>query len=181
MPDKRATINWLAIRTAYVVKRWSPARISTEFGIHPTTVKTRAAKEGWTAERDRNATQGDQVATDESRKVVEAAAQERTQSDRAFSDSLQALIEGAKAKLEKIEDAGEYILAVSRLVTAGHRIITTKRTVQGVVNGQPSDFVPADDSGDDEIDNTIQITTRRLEPLKIATDQNGRALANESA
>jgi hypothetical protein len=179
MPDKRAKVNWLAIRTAYVVKRWTPAKISAEFGIHPTTVKTRAAKEGWTAERDRNATAGDLVATDESRKVVDAAAAERAQSDRAFTDSLQALVEAGKAKLAEIKDPAEYIMAASRLVASGQRVVLTRRIVTGTVPGQPSDFVAADDSDDDEIDNTITIVKRRLEPTRILTDANGRALVNE--
>jgi hypothetical protein len=181
MPDKRAKVNWLAVRTAYVVKGYTAQKCATEFGVDVTTIRKKASSEGWTAERHANTMQGENVAVDGASEVVAAANAERVQSDRAFSEWLQSLVEGGKEQLAKITDPAENILARNRLVAAGHRIVTMKRTVQGVVPGQPSDFVLADDLPEDEIDNTITISTRRLEPVKIITDENGRALTHESA
>jgi hypothetical protein len=176
----RATANWIAIRTAYVVKGYSAQKCAAEFGINVTTVKLRASKEGWTAERNRNATHGSEVAADAARAAVDKANAERAQSDRAFTDSLQQLVEQGKAKLAEIKDPGEFVMAASRLVAAGQRVVLTRRIVTGTVPGQPSDFVAADDA-DDEIDNEIKITQRRLEPLRIAVDNNGREIKSESA
>ncbi|MDB5092461.1 MAG: hypothetical protein JWO85_562 [Candidatus Eremiobacteraeota bacterium] len=178
MPRTKA--NWIAIRTAYVVKGYSAQKCATEFSVDVTTIKKRASSEGWTAERHRNTTQGGKVAEDAARDAVAKANAERQQSDRAFTDSLQALVENGKKKLEKIKDPGDYIMAASRLVAAGQRVVLTRRIVTGTVPGQPSDFVAADDA-DDEIDNEIKITQRRLEPLRIAVDNNGREIKSESA
>lgn len=134
MADKKPKHNWLAIRTAYVVKRWTPAEIAKEFSVHPTTVKTRAAKEGWTAERDRNATESQEVANAESRKVVLAAAQ----SHRDILTKLTKLVDDSIAEIAEIEDKGERILARQRTVTMATRIVVTGRIVAGEVPGQPS-------------------------------------------
>jgi len=67
----KSKTNWLAIRTAYVVKGWSAARCAEEFNLHPTTIKTKAAKEEWTTERDRNATDATAVVANEIREAVQ--------------------------------------------------------------------------------------------------------------
>lgn len=61
----------MQIRTAYVVKGWSADKCGEEFGIHPTTIKTWASKEGWTTERDRNATMATDVVAEDLRKAIE--------------------------------------------------------------------------------------------------------------
>ena len=64
-------VNWIAIRTAYVVNGWTAQKCATEFGLNITTVSIRASKEGWTDERTRNTT-NTSIATTEAMLAVVA-------------------------------------------------------------------------------------------------------------
>lgn len=66
----KSTINWIAVRTAYVVKGWSAQTCADEFGVDVTTVKKRASAEGWTAERTRITTEGHHAVVEEMRAAV---------------------------------------------------------------------------------------------------------------
>lgn len=133
MPEKPKH-NWLAIRTAYVVKGYTAEHCATEFGVHVVTVRRRASKEGWTAERSANATSGEKVAQDEARKVVASAAQ----SHRAMLAKLDKLVDDSITDIEAITDLGEKILARQRTITMATRIVVTGRIVAGELPGQPS-------------------------------------------
>jgi hypothetical protein len=60
-------------------------------------------------------------------------------------------------------------------IDAAVRALTASRTVQGIERGTPSVNV-----GGDAGESSLTITHRRIEPVKIYIDQNGRAI-NESA
>lgn len=153
MPDKPKH-NWLAIRTAYVVKGYTAQQCATEFKVDVTTVRKRASKEGWTAERHANTMHGEDVAKDDARKIVAAAAQ----SHREVLSKLTALVDDSITELATIEDIGERILARQRTITMATRIVVTGRIVDGNLPGQPSNTgsgiddpgMPAAAIGDDE-------------------------------
>jgi hypothetical protein len=96
----------MAVRTAYIVQRMTSEECSEAFDVHPTTVKTWASKEGWTAERDRRTTDATGVVVDELHNAVaEACANHIKASDRILetvtilADKLVELV-----KLEPTED-----------------------------------------------------------------------------
>lgn len=152
MPDaKRPKHNWLAIRTAYVVKGWTPEHIGKEFGVHITTVKKRASKEGWTAERHRNATSAaevaSEVAAEAARQLALNAGKEKALTDLQIADTLRALINDSITDLKAIDDLGSKIVARNQIMLMGQRFLTVNRIVRGIVPGQPSDTGELDNPG----------------------------------
>ena len=96
----KAKVNWLAVRTAYVVKGYTAQRCAEEFQVDITTVKKRASKENWTEERHRNTTQGHLVATEDMRAIVA----DITAGHVAAADNQVRLAEKVTRKLEEFVD-----------------------------------------------------------------------------
>lgn len=135
--------NWIAIRTAYVVTGWSAKKCAAEFKVNVTTIKLRASKENWTAERNPNPTrlggEADKAALEAARAAVANAAKERAQTDSAIAETLRTLIKDSIDDLGKIEDLGSKIVARNQIMLMGQRFLTVNRIVRGIVPGQPSD------------------------------------------
>jgi hypothetical protein len=142
--DPKKPINWLAVRTAYVVHGYTSARCAEEFGIDATTVKKRASKEGWTTERHRNATQGAEVVSDAMRAVVTAhVVGQAARVGRALD-----LQDAIQEKIRELVDSGD-VKTVSQIrslveinrtsVEALTRLVDSDRLVRGISVGKPSD------------------------------------------
>ena len=147
---RRGTINWLTIRTAYVVKGWSAKDCAAEFHVDVTTIKKRASKEKWTDERHRNATAGAEVVAEELRDAVVLELREhakRVERALRLGDALVEKLESALAAVP-VGDARALRTVVeqfSRYMDALSRGVNADRLVRGVRDGAPSDAGAADD------------------------------------
>jgi hypothetical protein len=135
--------NWLAVRTAYVVKGLTAQQCADEFGINVTTIKIKASREGWTEERNRIATQGAEVVADEMRAAVQSAmASHSSRATRALelSDKLADKIELA------IDSVGDDTRALRSITETYHRFsealakgFASDRLVRAIRDGVASD------------------------------------------
>ena len=158
-------INWIAIRTAYVVKGWSAQKCADEFEVNPTTIRVKASKEGWTAERNRNTTDATAAVVEDMRAVVAADLDaHRRVTDRMVTvselalneiEQLFRLIPSAFDKATVGKDPLAVYLARSKvlrsLVETGAKLeewaagsITTGRLVRGMKVGESSEAADAE-------------------------------------
>ena len=83
-----ARYNWIAVRTAFVVKRWSYQKCADEFKLDVTTIKKRGSKERWVEQRDLAVTDGKAIVAQdllaEARATTEAATSAATEAACAF-------------------------------------------------------------------------------------------------
>lgn len=138
-------VNWIAIRTAFVVKGWSAQKCADEFGLNPTTIKLRAAKEGWTAERTRIATaSADSVAIEIGKATQEQLRihAERAESRNSLGDRLQVLIEKLITQAEANPTA-PLVRAASesyeKLMSGHAKGVQVDRIVRALDDETPSD------------------------------------------
>lgn len=176
MANRKDDKTWLAIRTAYIVKRWSAQKCADEFHIDVTTIKKRASKEGWTKERHFKGHQvrtGSDTAEEETRKAVrDVATRQQELADMMIAwvanhikdsaQDLQQMTTTSKKDSDKIAAARSRISARRDMVEMVDRFVKT-----GKIAGEDR---PA------ERDDELIIEQRRLEPLKIAVGQDGRAI-----
>lgn len=158
----------MAVRTAYVVKRWSAQRCAKEFGIHETTIKTWASKEGWAKERDSIATDGREAATQEIRKTIRLEADKRQELIDGLGISAAARIQKAAAAIDRISPVKHprmYVAATRDLVEMVDRLMKAIKVA--------GEDVPS------ERDDQIEIIQRRVEPYRIAVNENGRPVMGE--
>ena len=141
---RQSTVNWLAIRTAYVVKGMSAQQCADEFKIDRATIARRASKEGWTAERHSNVTAGSDVVTNEMREVVAsiaaghvAAADQQVRLAQAVADKLEEAI--AKVDPRDIRTLRSIIEAGARLGEWTDKGISSSRASRGLRPGEASD------------------------------------------
>lgn len=153
---------WLAIRTAFVVKRWSASKCAEEFKVDVTTIKKRASKEGWTHERNRNATAGQSVAEDEARQAVALEAERRQQLIDGLSVWVAAKIKACDDILIKITNPRSQISATRDIVEMVDRLVTT--------------FKKADQDRPLERDDELVIEQRRIETYRVAVGADGRMI-----
>ena len=140
----KSRVNWLAVRTAYVVKGYTAQRCADEFEIDITTVKKRASKEGWTGERHRNTTQGHQVATEAMLTIVAdvaashvAAAEQQVRLAQAVAIKLDQAIQEADAS--DIKHLRSIIEAGARLGEWMDKSISASRSSRGLRPGEASE------------------------------------------
>jgi uncharacterized protein YjcR len=142
--NPKKPINWLAVRTAYVVHGYSAQRCADEFGINPTTVKKKASEEGWTTERTRYATDGATVVAEEMRAVVSAHLRgQAARVGRALNlqDAIQEKI-GTLIDSVDLTKPGQLraIVEMNRTsVESLTRLVESDRLVRGITSGKPSD------------------------------------------
>lgn len=135
---------WMACRTAYITNGLSAAQCAERFGFHVTTIKTRAAKEGWTKERDRNTTNATGVVTDELRKAAENETREHTARVERFLGQIDRLMdrfEAASSTVAVNDLKGFRSLAetMNRVAESLQKGETVHRTVGAIAETQPSD------------------------------------------
>lgn len=131
----RAKINWIAIRTAYVVKGWSAEQCSQEFGVDRTTISKRASKEGWTQERHRNTTDATRAVTEDARAIVAEARE--THLD--FMAWVRDQIKGSEEDLVQITSARSRIEARRQIAAMAKDYVQIEREVMGRKTGEASD------------------------------------------
>lgn len=148
MPDEKP--NWIAIRTAYVVKGWSASKCAAEFSTPVDTIKRHASKEKWNAERHRTDTGVNKAAADaaaqEAREAVQKAAAEKAKTDRELVNLQRAAVEDAITIRDSLTGA-DRLVANSAIVLMVTRAIGTGRTVDGMTHGQPSGTGDLDNPG----------------------------------
>ncbi len=162
MANRKDDKTWLAIRTAYIVKRWSAQKCAECFHVDATTIRKRASKEGWTRERHRNATASRSVAEEETRNVVRDESARRQQ-------LMDALIVWAAKQIQDSE-------ADLALIKIPRSRISARRDIMEMVDRFVKTGKLADEDRPTERDDEMIIEQRRLEPMKIAVGQDGRAL-----
>lgn len=140
---------WMQIRTAYVVRGWSAQKCAEEFNVHATTIKTRAAKEGWTQERDRVATDATGAATDA---LKGAAAEVLTALRSQHAELVQrmhTILDGIAEDIAAMKPGRSRIEARRAAAEAGKVVLTTSRLVLGMTDGVSSLTDPnTEDSGE---------------------------------
>jgi hypothetical protein len=129
------SINWLAIRTAYIVKGWSAQKCANEFGVDPTTIKKRASKEGWTTERHQNTTAAVEAATTEAKRLVEEAFAE----DRDYAARMLQIASDVEEDLAATKAGRGRIEARRSAVETMDRALRASRLVKGLKDGQASE------------------------------------------
>lgn len=145
MPPR--SVNWIAIRTAYVVKGWSAQKCADEFSVDPTTIRKRASKEAWTAERHKNTTAAATVATETARAIVAEIAASATASHLAAADEMLAIARGSLADLKDITNARTRIAARKDAIEGFERALRSHRLILGLREGQASDSERDSDGG----------------------------------
>ena len=137
-------VNWLAVRTAYIVKGYTAQRCADEFGVDVTTVKKRASKEKWTDERHRITTQGHLVATEDMRAIVA----EVSASHKAAANRQVILAELLAVKLEEAIRSvdGKDVSKLRSLIEAGKSL--GEWTERGIISARLSDGLRPGDSSD---------------------------------
>ena len=166
MPAK-AKVNWLAVRTAYVVKGWSAQRCAEEFNVHHVTVKNRASKEGWTAERTRNTTRGSEVVAEVMRQAVDEQIEQNAEAAaETIAHQMDTLALGARLgnKLaiaaerlldkyineDEVDGEGKFVAGIqpgekqseadvlNAIADAVRKAVTVGRDIGGLEKGKPS-------------------------------------------
>lgn len=169
MANRKDDKTWLAIRTAYIVKRWSAQKCADEFHIHVTTIKKRASEEGWTKERHFKGHQvrtGSDTAEEETRTLIRDESARRQQ-------LMDALIVWAAKQIQDSE-------ADLALIKIPRSRISARRDIMEMVDRFVKTGKLADEDRPTERDDELIIEQRRLEPMKIAVGQDGRALPRPS-
>jgi hypothetical protein len=139
-------VNWIALRTAYVVKGWTLEQCAQEFSVNPTTVRTRAAKEGWRAERDRNLANATKAATEQATNLVTTAAIELRSEHAKAVAQLNALLDGSAEDVASCKP-GRSRAETRRACFESFKIaLGLQRTVLGITDGQSS-VADAEDDG----------------------------------
>ena len=173
MANRKDDKTWLAIRTAYIVKRWSAQKCADEFHVDVTTIKKRASKEGWARERHRNATAGQSVAEEETRIAVRDVAAKQQQ----LADMMIAWVAGhIKASERDLEQMTTTSKSDSAKIAAARSRISARRDMVEMVDRFVKTGKIAGEDRPTERDDELIIEQRRLEPLKIAVGQDGRAI-----
>jgi hypothetical protein len=145
-------INWIALRTAYIVKGWSAQKCADEFGLHPTTVKTRAAREGWAKERDRNMTDATAAATAEAREQVAEMAMVVRERHANLVVRLHSLLDGIEEDIAVAKPGRSRAETRRAGMDAFEKAVKIGRLALGITEGQSS-------VGDGEkTDNRLEIT-----------------------
>lgn len=142
----RGKVNKLAVRTAYVVKGWPAQKCADEFGVNVTTVKLWASREGWTAERNRNTTQGAQIATDEARMVVADAIATVEAAHAARLSILDDLLATCKQNIAAAKPGRSQQATIKDAMESVHLAFKIERLVLGRTEGQAS-LVNENDDG----------------------------------
>jgi uncharacterized protein YjcR len=162
-------VNWIAVRTAYVVRGYTSQQCADEFGIDVTTVKKRASKEGWTQERHRNATQGAEVVSEAMKAAVTAhmgGQAARVQRALDLQDAIQAKIGTLIDAIDLTKPAQlRSIVEMNRTsVESLTRLVESDRLVRGITTGKPSDgeVEQADDAFTFTIDEEALAEAKRL-------------------
>ncbi len=128
-------INWIAVRTAYVVKGYSAQKCADEFHIDPTTVKKRASAEGWTKERHRLATHATTVAEDEAREQVAQAGAKLREEHAEIVGKVHRFLDGIDDDLAAIKPGRGRIEARKAAAEAAEKVLKTSRLVLGISEG----------------------------------------------
>lgn len=162
MGNRKGDKTWLAIRTAFIVKRWSAQKCADEFHVDVTTIKKRASKEGWARERHRNATAGHSVAEEEIRQAVRLEADKRQELLDALALRADSRIKVAETALDKIRNPRSIVSATRDYVEMVDRLM---KAIKAAGEDLPI-----------ERDDTLIIETRRLEPVKVAVGEDGRLI-----
>lgn len=134
----RGKINWIAVRTAYVVKGWTAQKCADEFGIDVTTVKKRASAEGWTQERHHATTNATEATTQEARAIMVAAALDLRAEHAKALGQLNNLLLGASEDVAACKP-GRSRAETRRACLESFKIVhTLQRSALGLVDGQSS-------------------------------------------
>jgi len=170
----KAKVNWLAVRTAYVVKGYTAQRCAEEFQVDITTVKKRASKENWTEERHRNTTQGHLVATEDMRAIVA----DITAGHVAAADNQVRLAEKVTRKLEEFVDQIEVgdIRTLRSIIEAGARL--GEWTDKGIAASRSSRGLRPGEASEGNVKDGDSFTYEWVEaprPLEAQTDQSQTA------
>jgi hypothetical protein len=170
--------NWIAVRTAYIVNRWPAQRCAEHFDMDVTTIRKRASKEGWTAERHALTTSADRVAIERAREHVDSIAASHVDATNrviALADRIADRVDAALDKLER-DESGDDFATLRRVVEVFDRYadgvskaLAVNREVRGLRSGDASEK--------DENRAGIRIERRILTPEKIPIDEEGRAVA----
>jgi len=158
----RSKVNWLAIRTAYVVQQWTAERCAKEFGLDPTTIRKRASKEGWTQERHRLNTHAEDVADEAVQKAVNDAARKQ----QMVLDGL--ILWSAQFIRDSNNDLG--------LIKNPYSRVRARRDVIEMIGTFAKTHQIANIDRPQERDDTLTIVQQRVEPYKIAVGEDGRAI-----
>lgn len=142
----RGRVNWIQVRTAYLIQGWSMAKCAEEFGIDPTTVRKKAAAEGWTQQRRDGVTAADLIATNEvAIAVATSRAEFQAGLNRQLSGMFALLVDGA-ADIAAAKP-GRARAETRRAVIESYALVAkTGRENMGLQPGQ-STFTDVNDDG----------------------------------
>ena len=135
MPNR---INWIAVRTAYVVKGWSAQKCAEEFGINPTTIKIKASNEGWTEERNRLQTDATAEATKEIKAGAVAAINDIRRDHASLVSRMHSLLDGVEGDIEAAKPGRGRIEARKLAAEAYQMVLKSSRLVLGIRDGDAS-------------------------------------------
>lgn len=107
--------DWVAIRIGYEAGTQSLDSIAAEQGIHPSTVRNRAAKEKWRQKRDKNATSIIEKATNT---VIDERAVQITNGNRRDVTCADDALGHAHAMLSGADKAQDVLALVSAMAKA---------------------------------------------------------------
>ncbi len=142
-------VNWIAIRTAYVVKGWTAQKCAEEFTVSRPTISARASKEGWLAERNRNLTEStNSVIQSQVREAVQDAIGNHGALSGSVSDLVKRVVDAADPR-EFIGRSGRE--GLKALVDACRAAIQLDREVHGLKVGDAS-------SGQAAADESVHVT-----------------------
>lgn len=169
---KIAPNKWLAIRTANIVDGLSYADCAERFGVDRTTIAKRASKEGWRAERHRMTTVGQEVVSEKMQEAITdgltAHVNAADQLLDVFTDLKDAFVQAIKSgDAAEVRRLRALIESGKSLSEMGDRAIRVGRVVRGLKDGVASEKPD---------DGPLEINQRRLEPVKVNVDSNGRAV-----
>lgn len=141
-------INWIAVRTAYVVKGWSASKCAEEFNIDPTTIKKRASTEGWTAERHRLSTEATAVATEDIKSGSIAAINAVREDHAILVRRMHTILDGIDEDIAAIKPGRSRIEARKAGAETFGTVLKSSRLVLGIRDGDASIALEqSDDAG----------------------------------